>query len=46
MTKPVLVLPNLRKPFEVHCDASGDFLGAVILREGHAIAYESRRLHP
>ena len=46
MTKPVLILPNLRKPFEVHCDASGDCLGTVLLQEGHAIAYESHRLHP
>ena len=33
------------KPFEVQCDACGHCLGAVLLQEGHAIAYESRRLN-
>ncbi|MCO5555398.1 hypothetical protein L7F22_008944 [Adiantum nelumboides] len=28
---------------EVQCDACGDCLGAILLQEGHAIAYESRR---
>ncbi|MCO5600865.1 hypothetical protein L7F22_054982 [Adiantum nelumboides] len=41
----VLVLPHLSKPFVVRCDASGACLGAVLLQEGHAIAYESRQLH-
>ena len=40
-TEPVLKLPDLSKPFEVHCDACGECLGAVLLQEGHAIAYES-----
>ncbi|MCO5561696.1 hypothetical protein L7F22_015319 [Adiantum nelumboides] len=43
-SQPVLVLLDLSKPFEVQCDACGDCLGAVLLQEGHAIAYESRRL--
>ncbi|MCO5555335.1 hypothetical protein L7F22_008881 [Adiantum nelumboides] len=43
-SQSVLVLPDLSKPFEVQCDACGDCLGAVLLQEGHAIAYESRRL--
>ncbi|MCO5610098.1 hypothetical protein L7F22_064333 [Adiantum nelumboides] len=44
-SQPVLVLLDLSKPFEVHCDASGDCLGALILQEGLTIAYESCRLH-
>ncbi|RYA46877.1 reverse transcriptase domain-containing protein [Enterobacter cloacae complex sp. GF14B] len=44
-SQPVLMLPDLSKPFEVQCDACGDCLGAVLLQEGHAIAYESRRLN-
>ncbi|MCO5612093.1 hypothetical protein L7F22_066355 [Adiantum nelumboides] len=44
ISQPVLALPDLSKPFEVQCDACGDCLGAVLLQEGHAIAYESRRL--
>ncbi|MCO5588021.1 hypothetical protein L7F22_041975 [Adiantum nelumboides] len=44
ISQPVLALSDLSKPFEVQCDACGDCLGAVLLREGHAIAYESGRL--
>ena len=45
-SQPVLILPDLTKPFEVHCDACGSCLRVVLLQEGHAIAYKSRRLHP
>ncbi|MCO5597790.1 hypothetical protein L7F22_051872 [Adiantum nelumboides] len=44
ISQPVLALSDLSKPFEVQCDGCGDCLGAVLLQEGHAIAYESRRL--
>ena len=44
MIGPLLVLPNLKKTFEVHCDALGNSLGAVLSQEGHLIAYESRCL--
>ena len=43
MSQPLLVLPDLNKTFEVHCDASGESLGTVLSQEGHPIAYESRR---
>ena len=39
ISEPVLVLSDLSKPFEVQCDACGHSLGAVLLQEGHAIAY-------
>ncbi|MCO5583560.1 hypothetical protein L7F22_037471 [Adiantum nelumboides] len=45
MTQPLLVLPDLKKPFEVHCNACGDSIGAVLSQEGHPIAYESHRLN-
>ena len=41
----MLILPDLSKPFEVQCDACGHSLGAVLLQEGHAIAYEIRILN-
>ncbi|MCO5558500.1 hypothetical protein L7F22_012085 [Adiantum nelumboides] len=41
-TGPVLILPDLRKSFELYCDAFGRSLGAVLMQEGRVIAYESR----
>ena len=43
-TGPVLILPDLRKPFVVMCDACGNSIGAVLQQEGHVVAYESRVL--
>lgn len=42
---PVLQLPNLSMPFEVHTDASDYAIGGVLVQEGHPVAFESRKLN-
>jgi hypothetical protein len=41
---PVLVQPNITKPFDVYCNASSTSLGWVIMQEGRVISYSSRQL--
>ncbi|MCO5548518.1 hypothetical protein L7F22_001978 [Adiantum nelumboides] len=43
-TERVLILPDLRKSFQVQCDACGSSIGAILMQDGHVIAYESRVL--
>jgi len=43
-SEPVLHLPNLELPFEVHTDALDKAIGGVLVQEGHPVAYESRKL--
>ncbi|CAL2233762.1 unnamed protein product [Prunus armeniaca] len=45
MEKPVLRLPNLCKPFEVHTDASNFAIGGVLMQDRHPLAFESRKLN-
>jgi hypothetical protein len=36
--------PDIEKPFDVYCDASGTGIGGVLMQDGRAIAYASRQL--
>src|SRR5438128_9628509 len=42
-TASVLTQPDVTKPFDVYCDASGTGLGCVLMQEEKVVAYASRQ---
>ena len=45
MEEPVLRLPDVTMPFELHTDASDFAIGGVLMQDEHPIAFESRKLN-
>src|SRR3954463_14225566 len=44
ISAPILIMPDISKPFDVYCDASKIGLGCVLMQEGKVISYLSRQL--
>ena len=46
VTAPVLILPDIRKDFQVYCEASRLGLGGVLMEHVRVVSYASRQLRP
>jgi len=44
-SEAILRLLEFEKPFEMHTDMSDKAIGAMLVQEGHPIAFEGRKLH-
>lgn len=43
---PVLAIPDFSKPFAIETDASNSGIGAILLQQGHPLAFISKPLGP
>lgn len=46
VSAPVLALPDFSKPFQLQTDASDSRVGAILLQEGHLLAFVNKSLAP